>query len=118
MPERYEPTADIEVLLEALKKHANKESFRMLAYEEDHLVRNTKEMQEAQTTLDYKAGEVAESKESVRKARIKVAQIITTLSKLGCPMAKIQDQWQDYNHQSILPWPSAHEIAEWLKNGG
>lgn len=113
--ERYELTADVEALLAALKKHAASESFYTLAYEEARLIVNTKAMEEAQKTLDYKAGEVATSKENVRKARRKTAELINTLNKLGCPEELIQDQWRDHNKKFSMPWPTGHDLTAWLK---
>jgi hypothetical protein len=114
MAQRYEPTADIEVLLEALKKHADNKAYASLATEVHELENRIHAQEIAKRDWDYQSGQVDQTKENVAKAKQKVAQIINTLSRLGCPDEVIKSQWQTYDKKFVLPWPNGHDLAKWI----
>jgi hypothetical protein len=114
MAQKYEPTADVEVLLEALKQHATGTSFYTLAKIEKELVENERECNIARDTLKYHESKLAEKKAEQAKTRRKVAQLINALAKTDCPEVLIKQQWQSYDKQFVMPWPNGHDLAQWI----
>lgn len=113
--DNYKPTGDIEVLLEALKKHADKDKFYTFASEQDKLKSLLNELDEHQRRVTRKKEEVEEAKQRVSQVQCKVAHIINTLGSLGCPSEVIESQWKNYDHKFVMPWPNGHDIAAWIQ---